>query len=227
MSDRKIPEINAGSMADIAFLLLVFFLVTTTIQTDSGLQVTLPQWMDTPPPPIEKNSRNVLLVVVNGANQLSVNDQINFPLEDLKEKSIRFINNFGQDGGMSTTPKAAVISLQNDNATDYTTYLSIYNELQAAYNVIWESEAKRLFGRSYETLEKFEKMIIREGPQGGWKVWAKELYDRQYVNLSEDEKAVVRTKVPDYKYANGASYEGYPKFISEAEPNDFGEESSE
>lgn len=190
MADRKIPEINAGSMADIAFLLLVFFLVTTTIQTDSGLQVLLPQWMDEPPPPMDKNSRNVLLVVVNGANQLSVNDQINFSVDELKEKAIRFINNFGQDGAMSVSPRAAVISLQNDNATDYSTYLSIYNELQAAYNVIWESEAQRLFGRSYDALEKEEKLIIREGD---------------------------KTK----SYANGAPYEGYPKFISEAEPNDF------
>jgi biopolymer transport protein ExbD len=192
MADRKIPEINAGSMADIAFLLLVFFLVTTTIQTDSGLQVLLPQWVDEPPPPMEKNSRNVLMVVVNGANQLSVNDQINFPVEDLKEKAINFINNFGQDGSLSTSPRAAVISLQNDNATDYSTYLEIYNELQAAYNKIWESEAQRLFGRSYETLDKDQKMIIREGDK-------------------------------NYTYANGAPYEGYPKFISEAEPNNFGE----
>ncbi len=179
MANRKIPEINAGSMADIAFLLLVFFLVTTTIQTDSGLQVVLPQWVDEPPPPMEKNKRNVLLVVINGANQLSVNDQVNFDVDNLKQLAIDFITNNGVNPDWSVAPRSAVISLQNDNATDYSTYLEVYNELQAAYNKIWNSEAQKRFGRAYEALEKEEKLAIRED---------------------------------------------YPKFISEAEPNNFGEE---
>ncbi|EJF52527.1 biopolymer transport protein [Saprospira grandis DSM 2844] len=162
MAERQIPEINAGSMADIAFLLLVFFLVTTTIQTDSGLQVTLPQWVDEPLDPQDKNSRNVLEVVINGANQLAVEGEPGFPVESLKEKAIRFITNNGSDPTMSDNPKAAVISLQNDDGTDYSTYLGVYNELEAAYNAIWESEAQRRFGRPYQTLEKEDRMAIRE-----------------------------------------------------------------
>jgi len=163
MAERQIPEINAGSMADIAFLLLVFFLVTTTIQTDSGLQVTLPQWMDELPDDLPiKNSRNVLEVVVNGANQLLVEGEPGFPVENLKEKTIRFLLNNGADPSMSDSPRAAVISLQNDDATAYSTYLEVYNELQAAYNTIWESEAQRRFGRPYKTLEKEDRMAIRE-----------------------------------------------------------------
>jgi biopolymer transport protein ExbD len=158
---QKIPEINAGSMADIAFLLLVFFLVTTTIQTDSGIATLLPQWQENPEKTI-RHPENVLEVHLNGANQLMVEGVNNFPIDQLMDKTIKFITNNGSDPTLSDNAKAAVVSIHTDQATNYASYLAVYNELQAAYNRIWNSEAKRRYGKAYDQLTKEEKLAIRE-----------------------------------------------------------------
>ena len=95
MARRSIPEVNAGSMADIAFLLLIFFLVTTTIESNSGITVKLPpkQPADAPPPPLVKE-RNVLVVIVNKNNQLLINNQIK-ELKDVKTIALEFLDNNG------------------------------------------------------------------------------------------------------------------------------------
>ena len=96
MARRKAPEVNAGSMADIAFLLLIFFLVTTTIETDSGLNRKLPPMEDVVDPPIIKE-RNIFTVVVNKYNQLLVEEK---PLElvNLREEAVKFLDNGGGKG---------------------------------------------------------------------------------------------------------------------------------
>lgn len=148
-------------MADIAFLLLVFFLVTTTIQTDSGIATILPQWQENEDPRTI-HSNNVLEVHLNGANQLMVEGENNFPIEDLKDQTIKFITNNGSDPSLSDTPLKAVVSINTDQATDYASYLAVYNELQAAYNRVWNSEAMRRYGKAYDQLLKEEKLAIRE-----------------------------------------------------------------
>ena len=95
MAKRALPEINAGSMADIAFLLLIFFLVTTTMDVDSGINRKLPPWDEEQlqdPPPIKK--KNIFTVLVNSRNQLLVEDEY-MELEDLREAAKRFLNNNG------------------------------------------------------------------------------------------------------------------------------------
>lgn len=159
---RKIPEINAGSMADIAFLLLVFFLVTTKIETDYGLKTTLPPYIDEEIEAKKKNKRNVLRIIINGRDQLAVNETYDYDVVNLKDKAIAFITNNGRDPEMSDSPKAAVISLQNDNATSYERYLEVYNALQSAYNAIWEAESQRRFGEPYSMLDKERQLEIRE-----------------------------------------------------------------
>lgn len=161
MSKREIPEINAGSMADIAFLLLIFFLVTTTIQTDSGLSVLLPPYVEVPPPPEKKNKRNVFAVQINGNNQLLVRGR---PLSDIREIKTQlktFIMNKGKDPNASDSPKLAVVSLLNDNGTSYEAYVGVYDQLKAAYNELWEESAQRKYGRSYEDLDIKERKSIR------------------------------------------------------------------
>ena len=74
MAKRSAPEVNAGSMADIAFLLLIFFLVTTTIETDSGLNRKLPPMEDVVDPPVIKQ-KNIFTVVVNKNNDLLVEEK--------------------------------------------------------------------------------------------------------------------------------------------------------
>ncbi len=149
-------------MADIAFLLLVFFLVTTTIQTDSGLAAILPQWQDEDALVTPKPSRNVLEIQLNGANALMVEQESNFPVAQLRQKTIDFLNNNGADPRLSDSPKHAVIRLEIDQAADYASYLKVRNALQAAYNRIWNSQAKQRYGRAYEDLSKAQKLTIRE-----------------------------------------------------------------
>lgn len=155
MARRSIPEVNAGSMADIAFLLLIFFLVTTTIETNSGITTKLPPKIednqDTPPPIKEKN---VFLVLVNKNNQLLVEDKL-MEVKDLREAAKQFLDN-GGDGTCtwcagsknpesSDNPDKAVISLRNDRETSYKTYIAVQNELIAAYNDLRERERQKLF----------------------------------------------------------------------------------
>jgi biopolymer transport protein ExbD len=155
MARRKAPEVNAGSMADIAFLLLIFFLVTTTIETDSGLNRKLPPMEDVVDPPIIKE-RNIFTVVVNKFNQLLVEEK---PLElaELRNEAVKFLDNGGGKGEeacsyclgdrspeSSDNPEKAVISLKNDRETDYKVYISVQNELVAAYNQLRNREFTRL-----------------------------------------------------------------------------------
>lgn len=163
MAKREIPEINAGSMADIAFLLLIFFLVTTTIQTDSGLNVLLPPYVEEPPPPVQKNKRNVFAVQINANNQLLVRGRP-LPLSEvgqIKERLKTFIMNFGKDPNASDSPKLAVVSLLNDNGTSYEAYIGVYNQLKAAYYELWEEAAQSRYGRDFGDLGREEQKAIK------------------------------------------------------------------
>ena len=155
MAKRSAPEVNAGSMADIAFLLLIFFLVTTTIETDSGLNRKLPPMEDVVDPPIIKE-RNIFTVVVNKNNDLLVEEK---PMEisELRAAAVAFLDNGGgkgadacdfcqgtRDTSSSDNPDKAVISLKNDRETDYKVYIAVQNELVAAYNELRNREFTRL-----------------------------------------------------------------------------------
>lgn len=161
---RTPPEINAGSMADIAFLLLIFFLVTTTMDVDTGLQRMLPPPLppDMPKPP-EIKQRNVFVVLVNANNQLLVEGDL-MDIRNLRKKAKEFIANPTDKGdlpekemkevpffGMYPVSKQ-VISLQNDRGTSYETYIKVQNELAAAYNELRNELALSKFGKSYDDL---------------------------------------------------------------------------
>jgi biopolymer transport protein ExbD len=176
---RAVPEINAGSMADIAFLLLIFFLVTTSIESDKGLTMTLP-------PPIKEktniplNERNVLEVLINSQNQLLVeNSWMN--MDDLCEATKKFIKNEGKDPLSSENPIAAVVSLKNDRGTSYDAYIKVQDELKRAYNEVRDEYSREKFGIPFS-------------------------------ELLEDSKQYREVK------------DKYPQKISEAEPENFGDE---
>ena len=156
MARRSAPEVNAGSMADIAFLLLIFFLVTTTIETDSGLNRKLPPIEDVVDPPIIKE-KNILPVVINKNNQLLVEEEL-VELKDLRSVAMDFLDNGGGKGedacdfcrgkrspSSSDNPEKAIISLKNDRETAYKVYISVQNELVAAYNELRNREFSRLY----------------------------------------------------------------------------------
>lgn len=161
------PEVNAGSMADIAFLLLIFFLVTTTIETDAGLDRMLPPIE--PPneePPIIKE-KNIFTVNINRNGQLLVEDELT-EIKNLREKAKAFLDNGGAPQGSpeycsyckgkrnpesSDNPAKAIISLKNDRETKYSTYITVQNELVGAYNELRNREAQRLYNRDFTDME--------------------------------------------------------------------------
>ncbi|OUU22151.1 MAG: biopolymer transporter ExbD [Flavobacteriaceae bacterium TMED48] len=156
MAKRSAPEVNAGSMADIAFLLLIFFLVTTTIETDSGLNRKLPPMEDQVDPPIIRE-KNIFTVVVNKNDQLLVEEELT-DIQDLRSLAVAFLDNGGgvgeeacdycqgeRDEASSDNPDKAIISLKNNRETSYKVYIAIQNELVAAYNELRNREFLRLY----------------------------------------------------------------------------------
>ena len=149
MAKRAAPEVNAGSMADIAFLLLIFFLVTTTMEKDSGISRKLPPIEESEEDVIIKQ-KNIFTVLLNGKDQLLVEEEL-MELKDLRAAAVEFLDNGGgenadgekcnyckgkRDPSSSDHPDKAIISLKNDRETSYKAYISVQNELVGAYNVL-------------------------------------------------------------------------------------------
>ena len=161
---RMNPEINAGSMADIAFLLLVFFLVTTTMDVDTGLRRLLPPPIDPnapPPPPVRE--RNVFVVLVDMNDRLLVRGELG-DIRRLREETKNFITNPTDDPSMpvkfmedienlgEVERSRGVVSLQNDRGTSYEMYIAVQNELAAAFNDIRNDLSLEKFGVRFDQL---------------------------------------------------------------------------
>jgi biopolymer transport protein ExbD len=212
MARRENPEINAGSMADIAFLLLIFFLVTTTMNVDSGVSKKL---SEKPPadyvPPVIKE-KNIFEVNINRNNDLLVEEE-SMDIKDLKDAAIKFIDNGGglgkpgEDGtpgkacdyckgersdSSSDHPNKAIISVQSDRGTEYGTYIMVQNELLRAYTELRNRLSKERYGMPFDELEQSFKDAKKSADQK---------------NMVEQ----LRKKVEDIKTA-------YPQIISDAEP---------
>ncbi len=175
MAKRAVPEVNAGSMADIAFLLLIFFLMTTTMDTDTGLARLLPPPVpvDEPPPP-PMNERNVFVVLLNSKNQLLVEGE-QLEISQLKDKVKEFIDNPLELANLSDKKESddlpyfgivpiskGVISLQNDRGTQYQAYLTVQNELQSAYSELRDDKARQKFRKPFKDLNEEEQDAIKE-----------------------------------------------------------------
>ena len=159
-SRRGLLSINAGSMADIAFLMLIFFLVATTIAADKGILVKLPRYEEEPVS-IPIKERNVLTVHVNYAGELLVEKEP-ATLDDLKDLVKEHVANPLKKDNFSEKPTKAVVSLMNDRNTSYTTYIAVYDKLKAAYRELWEEHAKRTYGKTYSKLPPKTQKIIRD-----------------------------------------------------------------
>lgn len=171
---RLAPSVNAGSMADIAFLLLIFFLVSTTIATDQGISRKLPPKLDDTPP-ITIRERNIFRVELNQLNELLVEGEL-ISLKDLKDRAISFLDNGGGVSGeacsycrgskgitSSDNPKKAVISLQSSRETNYETYIAVQDQLVSAYTELRNREAIRLYGVLFTTMEGNLKSVHYDG----------------------------------------------------------------
>ncbi len=176
---RQSTEINASSMADIAFLLLIFFLVTTTMNVDSGLARMLPPMPDPnqKQEEVDVKQRNIFTVLVNKSDRLLVEGQP-MDITMLRDKAKEFVVNPKNDIELSEKTQVeveyfgvvevskGVISLQNDRGTSYNMYMKVQNELVAVYNELREDLARAKFGKAYTDLpEDQQKAIQKVYPQ--------------------------------------------------------------
>ena len=179
MSKKKMQEINASSMADIAFLLLIFFLVTTTMNVDTGLPRMLPQMPQAAKQEKTEdvNARNVFLVRINQSDKLLVAGKP-MDITQLREKAKEFIANPNDDPNlpeksMKDIPlvgefpvSEGIISLQNSRQTTYKSYIAVQNELIAAYNELRDDLAMQKFGKRMDKLtDEQQKAIQKAIPQ--------------------------------------------------------------
>ena len=208
-TNRPSTEVNSGSMADIAFLLLIFFLVTTTIANDKGIAMLLPPKPDPnePPPEVTKNDRNIFKILANSQDRLLVEDE---PLQDvfeLKDMVKEFVVNFGNPDeddvavynslpptlkslvnstgkrpDSSDGPGEAVVSFKADRGTSYELYIQILDQVNGAYNEIYAERA----------------------------------------GMTVDEWRVIDRKDPEMKKRYNLARSGIPRAISIAEPNKIG-----
>jgi biopolymer transport protein ExbD len=176
MAKRETPQVNSGSMADIAFLLLIYWLLTTTMDVDTGIARQLPPIpQDKDITDIEINKRNVFIVLINAQDRLLVNGK-QMDIEDLREKTKEFVKSDINSEDLpemesvyikklkkSVDVGVGVISLQNDRGTTYGRYIEVQNELVAAVNELRDEAALEYFGkRKFDELEDDEKEAIRE-----------------------------------------------------------------
>lgn len=150
---REDPEVGGSSMADIAFLLLIFFLLVTTIDVDTGIGMVLPPKPeeDVEPPPIQE--RNMLKILVN-ADGLVLMDEQPTAITEVKQKVKDFVSNNGEDPDLSDSPDKAIVSLKTDRQTPYRVYIDMLDEVMGAYAELRNQAAQERFGRSFEELDE-------------------------------------------------------------------------
>jgi len=139
--DRDEAEIPTAGMADIAFLLLIFFLVTTTINVDTGIGMTLPPKLDPnqKPPPVKE--RNLFKILVNAQGELLVEEE-QANIGQLRQRVKNHVTNYGEDPELAVSPDKAVISIKTDAQTPYNKYIEVLDEVWMAYREIWDSIAR-------------------------------------------------------------------------------------
>ena len=174
---KNIPEINASSQADIAFTVLIFFLVVSTMDVDTGIVRMLPPMADpnVKQEDIKVKERNLLLVFVSGSGNIMAGGKV-ISLHALKDKAKEFILNplddkdlpekkvteiEMPDGSKWSYPVSeGVISLQNTRDTSYQVYIQVQNELTRAFNEVRDEVAMSKFGKKFADLDEAERKVI-------------------------------------------------------------------
>ncbi len=170
--DREGGSIPTAGMADIAFLLLIFFLVTTTINVDTGIGMTLPPKLkqDQKPPPVK--DRNLMNVLVNASGDVLI-DEERASIGEIRDRVKKHVLNYGENPDMSASPSDAVISIKTDSETPYSTYIETLDEVWMAYREIWDRIARtnRLPGPDggsaglEKTYESYREYYNQLGPE--------------------------------------------------------------
>ncbi|MCS6832153.1 MAG: biopolymer transporter ExbD [Flammeovirgaceae bacterium] len=176
-SKRMKQEINAGSMADIAFLLLIFFLVTTTIASDKGVAVLLPPKLENQEVKIKE--KNLFNILINSKDMLLADNEI-IDIKQLKDKVKAFVDNNGKDPNLSDSPKDAIVSIKTDRGTSYKVYITVLDEVKKAYNEL-RAKAVGL------TLEEYNKLDPKKDADKEKLDKAKEAYPYQVSDAEPSE----------------------------------------
>jgi len=174
ISRQKTASVNAGSMADIAFLLLIFFLVSTTIETDQGIRRKLPPLI-TDITPVTIHKRNIFSIKINSNDEILVDDK-KMDVGALRNKVIAFLDNGGGIGKdacgyckgeknplSSEHPAKAIIALSHDREVRYETYIAVQNALVGAYASLRDREAQQLYGMKFDAMKRSLKSIGYNG----------------------------------------------------------------
>ena len=166
---KKVPDLNAGSMADISFLLLIFFLVTTTMDVDSGITRRLPPPVEDPEMDVKVKERNIMNVMINKYDKMLVNGKPG-DIATLKDMTKEFITPRPNDEKAPETEvkeiellgnvmlSKGVVSLKNDRGTSYLMYISVQNELARAFNEVKDEMSLRYFGQHFADLTDEDKI---------------------------------------------------------------------
>ena len=184
-SKKKVPGINGSSMADISFILLIFFLITTSMDTDKGIKRRLPPLVpkEEQHDDIEINDRNIMQLLVNRKDQIAVlrktaggeSTQL-ISIDQLKDRVKEFVVNPKNSpelpeketrevpglGVVETTTHSYAISLKNEVETSYQMFINVQNEILKAYNEIWDEYARMKFNTPYEELSTDKQKMILE-----------------------------------------------------------------
>lgn len=210
MARRENSEINAGSMADIAFLLLIFFLVTTTMDVDSGISRKLPEKQpeNVERPPVKQ--KNIFEINLNRNNEILVEDK-EMQMSELKQATIDFLDNGGGVGNptpegdpgkpcdycegkrlsnSSDHPSKAIVSVQTDRGTSYGVYIYVQNEVLSAYTFLRNRYARKYLKGKYRGMSYDELLLLAE---------------------NDDDNESLEAAIKEVKKA-------YPLIISDAEP---------
>ena len=171
---KKTPSINSSSTADIAFLLLCYFLMTTTMGSQTGLSRRLPQMPDPnqKQEDIKINARNIVIVKINSSDRLLAGSEP-IDISQLKDKIKEFLTNPAEDPSLPEKevkniegygPYAVskgVISLQNDRGTSYRAYIAVQNELVKAVNELRDDFSYRTYGKAFDKLNEEQQTIVK------------------------------------------------------------------
>jgi biopolymer transport protein ExbD len=163
--NRAESEIPSGSMADIAFLLLIFFLLVTTIDVDTGIYMELPPPLEEDIPPPEIPERNMLPILVNAQGDVLIRREF-ARVQDIRPMVKRFVTNRGQDPRMSDSPDVAIVSFKTERRAPYEMYIRVLDEIKMGYNELRNELARERFGVDYATyranLQPGEQDVIRD-----------------------------------------------------------------
>ena len=156
---REEAEVPGSSLADIAFLLLIFFLLVTTIDVDTGIGMVLPPKPEenVEPPPVKE--RNMLKILVN-AEGLVLMDEQPTAISEVKKKVKEFVDNHGKDPNLSVSPDKAIVSIKTQRQTPYSIYIDMLDEVMGAYEELRNLEAQQKFGKTYDQLSEADQKIV-------------------------------------------------------------------